>query len=358
MRFWLFGLALIAVACTKSMHEVAANERWKVEVVLQASGKLGGCSVGELDPSASGPEIAAVCATGEVFVAARDGTAWTSWKVGQLPGEAIGCVIGDLDPGHPGNELLVFGMREGDEDSGGPGMAYVFLPRGRGSWPLQPILMDTGLVHGGCVAELDPFHSGNEALFSGFSHALQVVSGKGRNWKRQRVATLSGPLKSAVAFRGGAALAQADGRLTHLTWQGSGWSLKELSTCDQGYARLDAAGGLLLAARDDGGLELWSEDGPQVIHREADKLRGAVLADLDPASPGLEAATAGYGQRVSVLRQGPDGWQAETVFEDTAGLHHLTHGELDASSPGEELVACGYSGRLLVLGLAQGAARQ
>ena len=83
------------------------------------------------------------------------------------------------------------------------------------------------------------------------------------------------------------------------------WRTRTLDDAGAGQSRLGFAGGQLIAARDDGVLAVFALPadlgtvGPgtgREIHRETQKLRGAVLADLDPASPGLEAATAGYGQ--------------------------------------------------------------
>lgn len=81
------------------------------------------------------------------------------------------------------------------------------------------------------------------------------------------------------------------------------------------------------------------------------KLRGAVLADLDPRSPGLEAATVGYGRELSVVSNlGSATPAAVTPFVDSAALHHLTAANLD-DDPTLELIACGHSGLLVLLDL-------
>jgi hypothetical protein len=121
-----------------------------------------------------------------------------------------------------------------------------------------------------------------------------------------------------------------------------------LDEASAGLARLGTDGERIVAARDDGAFCMVAGGACTVLYKEGKRLRGAVLADLDPSVPGLEAATAGYSGRVTVLF--PDGatWREETVFEDTDAIHHLAAGELLVEG-GVELVCCGFSRRLVVL---------
>jgi hypothetical protein len=116
-----------------------------------------------------------------------------------------------------------------------------------------------------------------------------------------------------------------------------------------GRARVGGTRDQLVVCDDDGQLSLLTPDGLRALHAETQKLRGAVLADLDPASPGLEAATTGYSGRVTLVRDPLGTPRATLLFTDRAGFHHAAAGELDGA-PGLELVVCGMAGRVLVFG--------
>jgi hypothetical protein len=109
----------------------------------------------------------------------------------------------------------------------------------------------------------------------------------------------------------------------------------------------------IIVSDDDGTLSVLtpSDDGDdwirEEIHREFELQRGAVLADLDPTTPGLEAATAGFEFRISLLREAGGSWWSKLLFRDTDRLHHLVAGDVDGR-PGLELIGCGYSGRVTV----------
>ena len=63
-------------------------------VIAETGVKLGGCAVGDLDPSHEGPEIAAVGEDGSVHVAWREDGSWRSAVVARCGGEMIHCAIG------------------------------------------------------------------------------------------------------------------------------------------------------------------------------------------------------------------------------------------------------------------------
>lgn len=128
-----------------------------------------------------------------------------------------------------------------------------------------------------------------------------------------------------------------------------GWSSAILDEAPAGLARLGTDGARVVAARDDGSLGLLAAGRRTDIYREEAKLRGAVLADLDPSAAGLEAATGGYRNKLVVLYEEKGGWRAETVFVDTDAIHHVAAGELLDEGPGAELVACGHSRRVVVV---------
>ncbi len=326
---------------------------WFSEVIMTAPAKLGGCAVGDLDPDHPGDEVASVCENGQVFLSF--GTAagpWISAVIAELPGEPIQCAIGDAYPERPGHELLVVGMMAGKEGDGGMGAAYV-ISRVEGRWTAELVYEDTALIHAGTIADVVVDRAGAEIVVAGFSKHARVLSfdagADEAGWQVVASSPLPGPAKSLVPFARGVAVACADGSLIYLE---HGTVSDELDRAPAGQARLGVAGERLIVARDDGKLALVDARGERVeIHSAAGKLRGAVLADLDPEHPGLEAATAGYDRKLTVLYEDDGRWSARTIYTDTDRFHHLAAGELDAESPGLELVACGYSGRLILAGV-------
>jgi hypothetical protein len=151
-----------------------------------------------------------------------------------------------------------------------------------------------------------------------------------------------------------AIIASSDGTVYALARTGDAWGLEALSLSTAGQSRLGVApDGRIVSAGDDGVLRLIDGKNLFDIHREGQKLRGAVLADLDPSSPGLEAATASYEMTITVLYPPTAGsgeeWRPEVVFIDTGKFHHLDAGDLIPESPGMELAGCGYSKNLVIV---------
>lgn len=329
-----WGLVLGALLCG---CRAAGTRGWTAAVIFQAPGKLGGCAVGDADPDRPGNEIVSVCSNGEVFLTRREGAGWKTDSIAKLGGEAIQVAIGDADPSTPGNEIVAVGVTEGGEDDGAPGAATLIRRKG-GGWKTEPIFEDRALIHGVCIESGSVFVAG----YSLTAHRLWKADG---SWKSEVVAALPGPGKNAVASRGGIVIACKDGSLV-LVRKDGGWRSEVIHAYGAGRSRLGAAGDRVIVANDDGTLHLLEGNRARVIHAESSKLRGAVLADLDPDHPGLEAATAGYEMKMSVLyRNGK--WRPVTVFKDTGRFHHLAAGPLPGIS-GIALVGCGYSGRLIL----------
>jgi hypothetical protein len=140
------------------------------------------------------------------------------------------------------------------------------------------------------------------------------------------------------------------GEILHLHTEGGEWRMDVLDRAGAGQSRIGTDGRRILAARDDGSLGLWADGERTDIYREGMKLRGAVLADVDPDAPGVEAATAGYEKKMTVLYPEGDAWRPVTVFTDEGRFHHLAAGELLERGRGLELVGCGYSKRVVVVG--------
>ncbi len=320
------------------------------EVALDAGAKLGGCAIGDVLPDRPGDEIVAVAVDGRILVAYDDDGTWRSEVAGQGGGELIQCAIGDLRPDKPGDEIVAVGMKTGGEDDGGPGAAVVAWREGDG-WAHEVVAEDAALLHGVCVADLDPNRPGVEALLVGFTNTAILLSFDDGAFSTRVVADLPGAGKNAVAHAGGAAVACNDGSVVLVAADGGGtFSASVLERAPAGAARIGAADGTLVVAYDDGSLGLLRDGAREVIHDEPQKLRGAVLADLDPDVPGLEVATGGYGATVSLLERRDGAWTAKVVHRDDAKIHHVAAGDVSPRGEGLELVACGYSGKVFVIG--------
>ena len=340
-------LTTVAAACGGERGDADGPTGWKTEVVFTAPAKLGGLDVGDLDPDRPGDEIATVCLSGQMFLISRGADGWKGELMVEVPGEMIQCAIADADPRSPGNELVAVGMDEGTENDGGKGAVHV-VSRTADGWKSERVHVANALVHGVCVADLDPDREGNEILAVGFDRLAVLIYRTEEGWVREIVASLPGNGKNAVAYKGGAAIATSTGRVDLLRKTGTRWGLETLVTTGAGQSRLGTDGSRLLSAGDDGRLLFIDGETATPVHAETQKLRGAVLADLDPDEEGVEAATAGYEFTISVLYP-EDDWRAVAVFTDTAKFHHLASGQLDPDTPQEELAACGYSGRVVVV---------
>lgn len=326
---------------------------WRDVVAYRSPVKLGGCAVGDVDPSRAGAEIAVVSRDGEVIVVRREGERWTHEVVARTGGELIQCAVGDVDPTSPGDELVAVGVVQGGEEGGGAGIC-VMVSRSPDGWHVVPMFRDTDLLHAVCIADLDPERPGEEVLVAGASLRAHVLYRDGDGWKAERAGDLGGEGESAAAFDRGAVLACADGSVRMVARgaspeDGPNWTCRVLDKASSGQARIGASGATLVVAGDDGVLALLDARGRRAVYREPERLRGAVLADLDPSATGLEAATAGYSGRITVLYRDGDGWRPETVGNDPDRLHDLAFGVLPGTGPSPALVACGYSGQLHVV---------
>jgi hypothetical protein len=104
----------------------------------------------------------------------------------------------------------------------------------------------------------------------------------------------------------------------------------------------------VLFCGNDGVLRLWQDGAVRELYASTERLRGAVIADLDPSRPGIEYATAGYDGRVVVVSEEDSTLTATVVGRDAERFHHLAVGDLPGL--GTCLVACGYGGRVIVVG--------
>lgn len=336
MRFPLAGLLPLLGACATP----ASSEGWTAEIAVRAGEKLGGCAAGDLIPERPGNELAIVGASGKVWVAYRDGDVWVSEVVTQTPGEMIQCAVGDLDPRRPGDELIVVGMAEGTESSGGSGAAYLVAREG-GLWASHQLLRDPALLHGVCITD-------GRAFAVGFSKAVFAIEPQGDGFACRPIAELPGAGKTCVPTQDGIAIACNDGSLVLVRGGPETFAAETIDQRSAGRARVGTDGVRIIVADDDGTLSIVGSGERQEIYKENDKLRGAVLADLDPQAAGLEAACAGYACRLSLLEFDDGAWRAETLYESSDRFHHLIAADVDGR-PGLELVAVGYAGDVVVL---------
>jgi hypothetical protein len=333
----------IAVLSACSTTEV--EPPWREAVVFDAGEKLGGCALGDLDPNRAGDELAVVAGSGAVWMIAYEEGAWISEKVGDLPGEMIQCAIGDVMPEHPGDELVMVGIKEGGEDDGGPGVAWVAW-RDANGWNKELIVEDHALLHAVCIGDFVDGSAAQALLVAGYSgNALVFVRDAGA-WRQDAVIGLTGPAKGASAGLGGAVIVDAEGALLKLSRDDGLWQRTELAKFEDSLARVTATSDEVLFCANDGKLRLWSAEGVETVYSTTDRLRGAIFIDMDPGSYGVELATAGYDGNITLIRAGAATFTPQHIAHDDGRFHHLARGSI--SGLGDVLAGCGYSGRVTV----------
>jgi len=336
---WSRSIVLVCLtlgACTFSPWRT--TKTWHVERALEAGEKLGGCAAGDVMPEMPGPELVTVAASGAVWVAWREGGSWRSERVFSAPGEMIQVACGEVLKASPGDEIVVVGMASGRESSAGPGAAWL-ISRSGGMWKASQISKSPRLLHGVCVAR-------EGVVVTGFENNAQLIRFEGGEPKPGPIVSLPGAGKNGLQVGNRVVIACADGSLAAIDWSDN--SVIALDNRASGRARLGSDGERIVVADDDGTLSIISPWGREEIHKESRKLRGAVLADVDPDAEGVEAVCAGYENKITILRRTKDGWKSELVHEEPDRLHHLLAVQLDGKD-GLELVACGYAGALIVI---------
>lgn len=346
-------LALVLLLLLAACGTAPLTADWQSSVILRADAGLGGCAIGDVSQKWPGNEIVATATDGKVWVmGSTDGVYWDAVVAVTLPGEMIQVTTGDVRPDIPGDEIIAVGMLRGAEDETAPGAAYAVWNEA-GAWRHQKIADDARLLHGVCVADADPNAAGNEVWVAGFSNRVREVVYEGGAWRELGSARISGPGKCATPFQGGVAVGGSDGAIHLCRPVGGELAAKLLLEGDTGVARIGADGDALLFCCDDGTLHFFRDGRQDTIHREELKLRGAVLADLDPELPGREAVTVGYAKRLTVLASNGDEsrWLPVHTELDTDALHHATSGELDGDPTTREIVVVGFSGNVTLLRL-------
>jgi hypothetical protein len=340
--------ALLCAACATSGSQQSS---WRQEVALATNSKLGGCAIGDLDPTRAGDELAVVSASGEVLCIARVDGAWQYETVAHLPGEMIQCVAGDLDPAHPGDELVTVGKRAGGEDEPGAGVAWYFY-RNADGWQSEELFVDSELLHAVCIGDLDPDRVGNELLVAGYSGQAHVLSKDGEGWLSTPAGALAGAAKGAAVARGGAVVACADGSVMLVRKGGDGFTSGVLKRFAQPQARIGGQGGLVAVCDNGGDLRLLDTGATRAVHVDDERLRGAVFMQAGDEH-GVQLATAGYNGRIALVDwdAASAGWTVRNIASDTDKFHHLAGGVLPEL--GQVLVGVGYSGNVIVVSQVQ-----
>jgi hypothetical protein len=339
----LLCLALLASCVTSGPDSGSADREsgWERVVIASTGVKLGGCAVGDIDPTHEGPEIAAVGEDGSVHVFGRDADGWHATVAARFAGEMIQCAIGDADLDHPGLELVVVGMQEGPETDDGPGAAHLLAWKD-GAFVDELLFVDDSLLHAACAQD-------GEVFVAGFTERVHRLKRREGGFRSSVVVDLPGAAKCMVPFAGGLAVACTDGSVVHVTSDARGSHAEILDKRLAGRARLAGRDGVLVVADDDGVLSLVLSGGDTVrLHRSSEKARGAVFADLDLTSPGPEAATVGYDRRVVLLRQQGSRWDPTELSREADRLHHLVCADVDPA-PGLELLTVGFAGDVVML---------
>lgn len=355
MRAFLSVGVLLLIALSS-----ADAASWRSEVLLESSCDMGGAAIGDLLPESPGNEVAVVNSKGEVWVVRRAGAEWKGERLLKCKGELIMCAIGDVDPRHKGNEVVAVGMVEGEESLGGPRQAVV-LHREGDKWVGERAFEDDHMIHGVAIGDICPRHKGNEVVLCGFNHRVRVVAFRKDRWRQKTVYVANDRMKIAadadiLPERPGqeAVVSGSDGKAVVL-WAGKlGWHHEIVYTDRAGQSRVAVGQPGILIGGDKGKVTLASRAGKQwqteLLGRDAHKIRGVAVGDVDPTREGSEINACGYSARLTQYTRTPKGfWSTKVVFSTQKPLHHLVLGVFIAKHPGPELLTCGHGGKLIAV---------
>ncbi|MEZ6004886.1 MAG: hypothetical protein R3F17_13130 [Planctomycetota bacterium] len=355
-RLPLFPLLLLAGfgACRGSAPE-SIPAVWSAPThaipVAQMQGKLGGCAAGDLT-SDPGDELLAVGSDGSVWLAWHTETGWQSAAIAQLDGEAIGVAVVPA----PENQtaFVTVGKLEGDEETPGPGAAWLFRRPSRTKapaavgWNKELLRREEQLIH--AVAADD-----RGFVIGGYAGAVHRYEPSGEGFASAPVSGVSAPIKGLALDHDQVAIACADGQLFEAQFAGGSWKTRLLWRFPEALARVDLWQGSVAVSSNDGGLYVVDprSQGDALVYSSDDRLRGAVFLEAPPTGldPSWYLATAGYDGRVHLIpRSGPKGAGVH-LRVDEGRLHHLAPARVadDAGRIVPALVTSGYSGRLLLL---------
>lgn len=350
----------LAVLCVVVQVAYPEGSTWKSRILLESEHGLGGAAVGDIDPNSPGNEVVTVNAAGEVWLVRRGETGWRTERIHKGDGELIMCAIGDVDPRYSGNEFVGVGMVTGQESRTGPGQALL-IRRENNGWSALPIFTDDHMIHGVAIGNVSARHPGNEIVVCGFNHRVTLLYFDEGQWQHETIYVGNDRMKVAVVAdvlpdRNGleVVVCGSDGNAVVL-WEGQlGWHHDVIYSDPHGQSRV-AAGNLgVLIGGDKGKVSFASRQSgawvAEVVARDAGRIRGVAIADVEAGVPGAEFYTCGYSRNVLQLVRDEQGfWTSKVIFTAQRPLHHLVAGDIDPTHPGPELVTCGHGGRLIAL---------
>ena len=356
---------------------ILMDQDWAMEVAFEGDVRINGVAAGNLDLASPGDELAIVDRLGRIRVLRREDGAFSELELSrplqivgtvgaQEPGgELVQVAVGDLDPSTPGDEIVAVGKAEGGEDDPGLGLVRVLSRSGVGGAWVERRAVTPALVHAIAVGDVLPDRPGLEFVFAGFfGEALvgYIDGASGTLLVDSLGAQHRGNAKGVCLTDSGIVLACDDGNTVRYRRTPKGaWRLVATKQHGAALARIAAFDGDdVVICGNDGTFRLLGGDSfssTTYLHRVKNRLRGAVVVDIDPDNAGVEACTAGYDGEIRVVYLDPRDddrgagrgfWTSKkSVARDTAKIHHLTTGVFDGL--GQCLVSCGYSCVVLVV---------
>ena len=337
---------------------------------LESDVRVNGVATGDLDPSVPGQEIVAVDLLGRVHIATREGDGFRHDMIATTGGELVQVAVGDLVPSIPGDEIVAVGAESGTEDDPGPGAVRIYH-RGKGGWQ-ETTYLAPSLVHAIAIGPLRNGEAPSLVCAGFFQQALiGTMSPTGDGGVRLQMAALDlppvGNAKGLALTEAGFVMACDDGHTVEFVATPEGFSHRSPVPHGSPLARIayDSEIGVLICDND-GFLRVFplgDRPSSKILERAKQRLRGAVLVDIDPNNEGKEACSAGYDGFVRVVglnrvekkqldlpgQPVSRGWDGDLryVARDSAKLHHLAAADIDGL--GTCLVSCGYSGDVLLI---------
>lgn len=286
--------------------------KWTPVTVVSDGKWLGGLAHGDIDPRIAGAELYTGSQQGNLYQVVAWPHGILDYRlIAHLPGREIHTIVaGDLDAASRGPELIVFTR---------PGGVYRVTPTGKdGTFETKQLMDYDGRVRQALVLPPDDKEAPAIATVShnGKLELLRLPR-KGPQWQTLYADAMG---LGRVALRPPV----------------TGQPLVLYTTHDDGR--------ILRHEQRDG--EQWATE---TIYLGPQGPRGVVAGTFGNAPDTETVATFGYSKSVELLTRTPNGWRAETIFEDLDKGHWLATAELDGRNATREIITSGYSGRMVLL---------